>query len=671
MGAGAAAGLAAATKAATNEDLQESLKGIPAADRAKIAAVLGMVDGGAAAGVSAGVLSKQNSETSQAILTAYANNPLFQSISDRLTKEIMQRDKEDGDKLGKGIQMAVDKGVLPAKVVVEPTKKVSVSGRTADQVAGEIISALGDAPSKGCVLILQGLSGTGKGTTVAKLKEKLPRAQTWSNGNIFRSITLLATTWAEQNGKTLEDAMTPEKLKEFCAMLEFNKFADAKDPNTFDVKIEGLGLKYFVNEVEKTVLKDSKVAKSIPTIAEVTQGECILFVSDALAKMSAAGINVLVEGREQTLNHIRSPHRFELVLDDNGIIGKRQAALQIGGLAWGEVKSDSADQGAVDAAIKNALAQLGKVTADTLSKQNSETSNAILAAFGDDPAFLKVATRLTAEIMQRDKEDGDKLGNGITKAVDKGVLPAKVDVEPVKKVGVTGKSADAVADEIIAALGDAPSKGCVLILQGLSGTGKGTTVAKLNEKLPKAQCWSNGNIFRSITLLAVTWAEKEGKQLSDAITPEKLKEFCAMLEFNKFADAKDPNTFDVKIEGLGLKYFVNEVEKTILKDSKVGKNIPTIAEVTQGECILFVSDALTKMAAAGINVLVEGREQTLNHIRSPHRFELVLDDNNIIGKRQAALQVGGKAWDEVGRVTTADQAAVEKAIIAGIAALSK
>ena len=67
------------------------------------------------------------------------------------------------------------------------------------------------------------------------------------------------------------------------------------------------------------------MATNIPTIAEVTQGECILFVSDALAKMSAAGINVLVEGREQTLNHIRSPHRFELVLDDNSIIGKRQA----------------------------------------------------------------------------------------------------------------------------------------------------------------------------------------------------------------------------------------------------------------------------------------------------------------------------------------------------------
>jgi len=666
MGAGAASGLAAATQAATMDDLKQSLQGISAEDRARIASALAG-GGAAAAAVTAEVLSKQNSETSQAILTAYAQNPLFQSISERLTKEIMQRDKEDGDKLGNGITKAVDKGVLPATVDVEPTKKVGVSGKSADAVADEIISALGDAPSKGCVLILQGLSGTGKGTTVAKLKEKLPKAQTWSNGNIFRSITLLAVTWAEQEGKTLDEAMAPDKLKEFCAMLEFNKFGG--EDSAFDVKIEGLGMKHFVSEVEKTVLKDSKVAKNIPTIAEVTQGECILFVSDALNKMSAAGINVLVEGREQTLNHIRSPHRFELVLDDNNIIGKRQAALQVGGKAWDEVKSATADQAAVDAAIKNALADLGKVTADVLSKQNSETSQAILSAYAEDPQFQSISDRLTKEIMQRDKEDGDKLGSGIEKAVAKGVLPAKVDVEPTKKVGVSGKSADAVADEIIAALGDAPSKGCVLILQGLSGTGKGTTVAKLKEKLPKAQTWSNGNIFRSITLLAVTWAEKEGKTLDEAMAPDKLKEFCAMLEFNKFGG--EDSAFDVKIEGLDMKHFVSEVEKTVLKDSKVATSIPTIAEVTQGECILFVSDALAKMSAAGINVLVEGREQTLNHIRSPHRFELVLDDNSIIGKRQAALQVGGKAWEEVGKSAGADQAAVDAAIKSALGALAK
>merc|ERR1711963_1393545 len=120
---------------------------------------------------------------------------------------------------------------------------------------------------------------------VAKLKEKLPNAQTWSNGNLFRSYTLLAVTFQEQNNiEKLSDVLTKENLATFGSMLTFDKYGDK-----FDVKIEGLGLKYFVSEVEKTVLKDSKISKCIPTVAEVTQGECILFVSDALAKMCAAG----------------------------------------------------------------------------------------------------------------------------------------------------------------------------------------------------------------------------------------------------------------------------------------------------------------------------------------------------------------------------------------------
>jgi cytidylate kinase len=308
----------------------------------------------AVAEVTAAVLAKQDSETSQTILEANATNPLFLKLSDRLCQEIIQRDNQDNEKLGVGIQLAVDKGVLPADVQVEPSTKVNVTGKSADAVAGEIITALGDAPSKGCVMTLQGLSGTGKGTTVAKLGEKLPNAQTWSNGNIFRSITLLAVTHTEQSGCTLQDALTAEKLGEFMGMLEFDKFNDK-----FDVKIEGLGLKYFVSEVEKTVLKDSKVGKNIPSVAEVTQGEVVKFVSGALSKMAAGGINVLVEGREATLNHIRTPHRFELVLEDSSIVGKRQAALQVGGIAWEKVgKSADASSDAVKKAIEEAISQL-------------------------------------------------------------------------------------------------------------------------------------------------------------------------------------------------------------------------------------------------------------------------------------------------------------------------
>ncbi|CAK9069380.1 unnamed protein product [Durusdinium trenchii] len=236
-------------------------------------------------GISSETLALQNSVTSAAIIEEFKEDAAFKKLAERLMAEIMRRDQEDGDKLAKGIQLAVDKKVLPADVKVEPTTKIS-----ADKVADEIVASLGDAPSKGCVMTLQGLSGTGKGTTVEKLKEKLPNAQTWSNGNLFRSLTLLAVTSAEQKGCELKDVLTAEELDSFCKMLEFGKFN-----GKWDVKIDGLGQKHFVSEVEKTVLKESKVAKNIPTVAEVTQGEVVNFVQKALAEMAAGGTNVQLD----------------------------------------------------------------------------------------------------------------------------------------------------------------------------------------------------------------------------------------------------------------------------------------------------------------------------------------------------------------------------------------
>merc|ERR1711957_733934 len=103
--------------------------------------------------------------------------------------------------------------------------------------------------------------------------------------------------------------------------------------------------------------------------------------------------------------------------------------------------------------------------------------------------------------------------------------------------------------------------------------------------------------------------------------------------------------FDVKIEGLGLKTYVKAIENTQLK--AVGKFIPTVAEVTQGEVISFVQGALDTMSTAGFNILVEGREQTSNYIRTPHRFELMLDDPTIIGMRRAAQVMGAYAAADI------------------------
>lgn len=75
--------------------------------------------------------------------------------------------------------------------------------------------------------------------------------------------------------------------------------------------------------------------------------------------MGADGLVVLLEGREQTVNYVRSPHRFALVLSDESLIGKRRAAQRImaAALSNPSLTSDS-DDASVEAALHSALTEM-------------------------------------------------------------------------------------------------------------------------------------------------------------------------------------------------------------------------------------------------------------------------------------------------------------------------
>ena len=143
-----------------------------------------------------------------------------------------------------------------------------------------------------------------------------------------------------------------------------------------------------------------------------------------------------------------------------------------------------------------------------LKKQNAETSNALITEFSASPDFLTLSKREGDLILQRDQEDAEKLQVDIDYAKDKGVIDTNFVPEPYGSIlDVLGKSPEDVSNEILSYVNDGKygDSGSVIVLCGLSGTGKETTVARLSEKLStdrKVVCWSNGNIFRSVTLLA-------------------------------------------------------------------------------------------------------------------------------------------------------------------------
>jgi cytidylate kinase len=292
------------------------------------------------------LLKQQNARTSTALIEQYQHSELFRKLAAYEGDLTVRRDNEDASKLQQGIEFAQKKGVIDPNYVPEPYVEIDVLGQTPDQVADHILQCVSQQQQKsskatGSVIVLVGLSGTGKGTTVAKLGDQLVAqgrtVTTWSNGNIFRSLTLLAVTWWEQHqqksGTTSSAqpfdaaaALTTENLKSFVQMLSF-----VKNPHTgeFDTRICGLGLDCYVSVVQNTLLKSPAVSRNIPTVAEQTQGEVIQFAAVAAETMGRDGICVLLEGREQTVNYVRTPHRFSLVLSDESLIGKRRAAQRI------------------------------------------------------------------------------------------------------------------------------------------------------------------------------------------------------------------------------------------------------------------------------------------------------------------------------------------------------
>ena len=192
------------------------------------------------------LLKKQNAETSNALIEAYTSSPTFASLSKAEGDLILQRDQEDAEKLQVGIDYAKSKGVIDPNFILEPYVSIDVLGKSPNQVSDMILDKVNEnKTSEGSVIVLCGLSGTGKGTTVAKLSDKLSsdrQVVCWSNGNIFRSVTLLAATWCEQHQvDNIEEALTKENLASFMQMLSFDKFN-----GKFDTRIHGLGFDVYV-----------------------------------------------------------------------------------------------------------------------------------------------------------------------------------------------------------------------------------------------------------------------------------------------------------------------------------------------------------------------------------------------------------------------------------------
>jgi hypothetical protein len=91
----------------------------------------------------------------------------------------------------------------------------------------------------------------------------------------------------------------------------------------------------------------------------VDTGEVILFAAAAVDTMGKDGLFVLLEGREQTVNYVRTPHRFTLVLSDESLIGKRRAAQRVMAAALPKIPENATDE-EVGQMLEDCLEEMAK-----------------------------------------------------------------------------------------------------------------------------------------------------------------------------------------------------------------------------------------------------------------------------------------------------------------------
>lgn len=97
------------------------------------------------------------------------------------------------------------------------------------------------------------------------------------------------------------------------------------------------------------------------------KGEVIHFAAKAVEIMTQESkLVVLLEGREQTVNYVRSPYRFELILSHPELIGQRRAAQRIMAMAMHDpmvasvIEASNVTDDMVKAAILNAVQALSQ-----------------------------------------------------------------------------------------------------------------------------------------------------------------------------------------------------------------------------------------------------------------------------------------------------------------------
>ncbi|MFH1429200.1 MAG: hypothetical protein ABIH39_05595 [Candidatus Margulisiibacteriota bacterium] len=273
---------------------------------------------------------------------------------------------------------------------------------------------------------------------------------------------------------------------------------------------------------------------------------------------------------------------------------------------------------------------------NVLEERSFKSTSLIIKLLEANSRFLVIARATAEEVIKRDEDDNAELGLGITESINAGIIKTVLNNPPYTKVLAGLRTPEEIAGEILSKCDLLAAENNLILLYGASGTGKGTAVAALSSIVPNSIAWSNGSVFRSLAFLAIQWHKEQHIDFNPAsLSMDLVNKLAKSLSYEKNKE----DIFDIRIHCGDIDYWVGDVKNTILNSAEVSKNTPAVARYAQGVVIYFALEAIGKLKQAGYVVILEGRKATLDCFPGINRFELVLKDPLLIGKRRAAQRI--------------------------------
>jgi len=476
------------------------------------------------------------------------------------------------------------------------------------------------ALKRGTFFRVFGVSGTGKSTISGTITKYFPNTVNISSGNLYRTLTMLAIdndllTSMDPKTSRLKDGAKEKLLNEILPRVSFKNNAKGR-MSIFYEQPDGtiVNLDQALQDREDEILQFAKM------MAVAISPEYEKWLTDMITGLLEGGTNVLLDGR---VNSLADDQYREI----EGVAGAVAPVVFVETPV--EVAADRLArydliprEGSIEAAYqrwvldnhnvyvpadiekrlpRKPFAQLGS----TPEEREAKATEMIY----EYEALPRLKHRWAQETIKVDQVTEMERG-----LVDRGVaIGYNTATEGMAGLPALCHGIAAGRDRNVAmSLGDQVPPGTFFRVFGVSGTGKSTISGSITQHFRNTQNISSGNLYRTITLLAIdndllTSLDPKTARLKDGAKEKLLNEILPRIRFENNAKGRMSIAYE-QPEGpvVNLDQALQDREDEILQFAKM------MAVSISPEYEAWLTATIIGMLAQGRNVLLDGRVNSLS-----------------------------------------------------------